>query len=207
MTKIDLSKEYKSYYQAGRKPELQYFEKISYISIEGRGDPSGKMFAENIQALYATAYTIKFLNKSNNQDFVVAKLEGLWYFDEDKYQNLTIETSPRLVPRSEWYYTIMIRMPDFVNTDQCKQARESVVKRKGIVMAEEVQWLEREAGNVVQMLHIGPFDTEPESLLQIQDFMTTNNLKRNGHHHEIYLSDFRKTPSENLKTILREPVK
>jgi hypothetical protein len=57
------------------------------------------------------------------------------------------------------------------------------------------------------MLHTGPFDNEPETLAKLNDFITANALGRNGLHHEIYLSDFRKTPPEKLKTILREPVK
>jgi hypothetical protein len=57
------------------------------------------------------------------------------------------------------------------------------------------------------MLHVGPYSTEPATLKQIGKFMEDHQLKRNGLHHEVYLSDFRKTKPEKLKTILREPAK
>jgi hypothetical protein len=207
MAKLDFTKLYKTYYRAGKKPELLHFEKAQYISVNGQGDPSGKSFADHIQALYSVAYTIKFLHKNMDQDFVVAKLEGLWHFDEEKHKYLTIETAPLLVPRSEWFYTLLIRMPDYVSAEQIENACETVIVKKGIHLASKVNLFEMPAGNAVQMLHVGPFDKEPETLMQVRDFMTAHNLERNGFHHEIYLSDFRKTPSEKLKTILREPVK
>lgn len=62
-------------------------------------------------------------------------------------------------------------------------------------------------GKSVQMLHTGPFDNEVETLEIMRNFMEQQLLQKNGFHHEIYLSDFRKTAPAKLKTILREPVK
>jgi len=142
-----------------------------------------------------------------DQDFVVARLEGLWHFDKEKHKYLTIETAPLMVPRSEWLYTLIIRIPDYVSAEQIGSARETVIVKKGIHLATILSLFQMHAGKEVQMLHVGLFDKAQESLLQLRDFMTAHNLQRNGFHHEIYLSDFRKTPLEKLKTILREPVK
>ncbi len=206
MDKLDLSKKYRSYYSAKNRPELVVIEPSQYISITGKGDPSGKPFADNIAALYSTAYVIKFACKANGQDFVVAKLEGLWWFDENRFAGKTIDTSVE-VPRSEWEYRLLIRMPDFVTETDVQTAIETVVDRKGITLAKNVTWYTMHEGTCVQILHVGPFDTEPETLRIIGAFTEANKLSRNGKHHEIYLSDFRKTAPEKLKTILREPVK
>lgn len=207
MEKLDLTKSHKAYYNAKNKPELLYIEKAQFLSITGKGDPSEKEYADKIQALYATSYAVKFLCKGLERDFVVAKLQGQWSFDESKYKNLSIEEAPLKVPRSEWSYRMMIRMPDFVTIDQLKTAIETVVSKKQIQLATEIELYQMEEGKVVQMLHVGPFANESETLKQIKEFMERNKLNKNGLHHEIYLSDLRKTEPNKLKTILREPVK
>ena len=111
------------------------------------------------------------------------------------------------MPRSEWEYRLLIRMPEFVSAKDLDAAKESVINRKSIQQAARVEWYTMEEGTCVQMLHVGPFSTEPRSLQIIGSFTETHQLQRNGLHHEIYLSDFRKTAPEKLKTILREPVK
>ena len=207
MTKLDLTKEYKAYYTAKNKPELLTIEQASFLSITGKGDPSGQDYADKLEALYSVAYTVKFRYKALDKDFVVAKLEGLWSFDTDRYQGFTMDEAPLKIPRSEWNYRMLIRMPDFVTREQLEQAIDTVVSKKQIGLAAHVEFYEMEEGKVVQMLHVGPFSDEPETLKQIQAFCEEHQLSKNGLHHEIYLSDFRKTPPEKLKTILREPVK
>lgn len=207
MAKLDLTKQYKAYYSAKNNPELLSIEKVQFLSIVGKGDPSEKEFTDKVQALYATAYAVKFICKALDNDFVIAKLEGQWSFDEDKYKILSIEDAPTKVPRSEWNYRLMLRMPDFVTKDQLKSAIETVVKKKQIQLAKYVEFYEIEEGKVVQMLHIGSFANETNTLKLIKEFMLANKLHKSGLHHEIYLSDFRKTEPSKLKTILREPIK
>lgn len=207
MTKLDLAKLHTAYYNAKNKPELLNIEKAQFLSISGKGDPSGQPYSDKIQALYSVAYALKFLYKALDKDFVVAKLQGLWDFDEDKYKNLSIDEAPLKVPRSEWSYRMMIRLPDFVTKEQVESAIQTVIKKKQILLATEIEFYEMKEGKVIQMLHVGAFANEPETLKQMQEFMTANNLQKNGLHHEIYLSDFNKTSPEKLKTILREPVK
>lgn len=207
MEKLDLGKLYKSYYTATAKPALVEIEAAKYLSIAGKGDPSSSVYADTLQALYSMAYGIKFWYKVQKQDFVVAKLEGLWWFDEARYKDIPMADSPTEIPRSEWHYRMLIRLPAYVTAAIIQQVSDEVATKKQIPLAKKVELYEMEEGKCIQMLHIGPFDKEPESLKQIMQFSQTHQLERNGLHHEIYLSDFRKTAPEKLKTILREPVK
>lgn len=206
MEKLDLSKQYKAYFTAKTTPALVNIEAAQFISIPGKGDPAGKAFSLHIQALYSTAYTLKFACKARSMDFVVSKLEGLWWFDEQKFVGKTADDIPVEVPRSEWEYRLLIRLPDFVTKQDIDNAIAAVVLKKEMQLAKQVEFYTMNEGQCIQMLHIGPFSTEPESLKKIMLFAKANNLVKNGHHHEIYLSDFRKTAPEKLKTILREPV-
>lgn len=206
MDKLDLTKKYKSYFTAKTKPELADIEPAQFISILGKGDPSGQPFADKIETLYPVAYALKFMYKAKGRDFVVSKLEGLWWFDEEKFSGKTIDTSVE-VPRSEWEYRLLIRLPDFVSGQDIEKAKETVMAKRELKHAGDLEYFTMHEGKSVQMLHVGPFSTEPESLRQILAFSEANKLTRNGLHHEIYLSDFRKTDPQKLKTILREPVK
>lgn len=207
MAKADLGKLYKRYYAAGPAPELQEFGLVSYLSVSGKGDPSSPAFAERIQALYSTAYGVKFACKAAGNDFTVPKLEGLWWFDEALFGNISMADAPAKIPRSEWEYRLLIRMPEFVTAGIVAEASRAAATKKGIVLASEVGLIEMREGKVVQMLHVGPFDKEPETLKIMQEYMVEHSLAKKGLHHEIYLSDFRKTDPGKLRTILREPVK
>ena len=206
MEKTDLSKLDKRYYSAGKLPEIVEIGHARYASITGMGDPSGPLFASNIQQLYSTVYTLKFQSKANGQDFVVPKLEGLWWFDEIRFGSVPMTEAPKQIPRSEWHYRLLLRLPDFITPLQLEQAIESAEKKGKISSPFAVEWFEMTEGKCIQILHTGPFNTEVESLLKLQDFSNHHQFSQNGLHHEIYLSDFRKTAPEKLRTILREPV-
>src|SRR6187397_2108367 len=96
---------------------------------------------------------------------------------------------------------VMIRLPEFVKRKDVDRAREEVYSKKDITRARQIEFYEMNEGKCLQMLHVGPFDTEPETLGVMLAFAKEKNLRQNGLHHEIYLSDFRKTPPEKLKTI------
>lgn len=207
MEKLDLSKKYKSYFSATSNPKLIEIEKAVFLSIVGKGDPSNDDFEENISALYSTVYAIKFACKALKQDFVVSKLEGLWWFDEAAFGQQSITEAPKKIPRSEWHYRLLIRLPDYVTTTMVNAAIHTVVSKKQLTRAQKIERYEMTEGKCVQVLHVGPFETEPLTLKRIHEFTSSEGLIKNGHHHEIYLSDFRKTSPDKLKTILREPVK
>lgn len=206
MEKSDLTKLYKSYYTASETPKIIVFEKTQYLAILGKGDPDSKSFSTTIEALYATAYALKFIYKALKNDFVVPKLEGQWWYDKEKYKNLSFAEITEQVKRSEWEYRLMIRMPDFVSSEMIEQVIANTAAKKLLPEIKDIHHYFLEEGKCVQALHVGPFAKEPETINRINDFMVSNNLTQNGLHHEIYLSDFRKTSPEKLKTILREPV-
>lgn len=197
--KIDLVKEDKKYYTAKTNPQILEFPKLFYLTIEGKGEPAGKAFTEAVQALYPLAYGVKALSKKQGKDFAVAKLEGLWWVKSDK---------PYLeVPRQEWYWKLLIRLPDFITSELVDKARQEVLKKKGIDLVKEIKFEPITEGKCVQVLHIGPYSTEPETIEKMRKMMKENKLTENGFHHEIYLSDPRKTLPQKMKTILRQPVK
>lgn len=204
MEKMDLTRQYRHYYTASAIPQIIEIEPAQYLSITGKGDPSEPEFAAHIEALYATAYTLKFDYKTRHKDFTVAKLEGLWWYDEANYPGRTIAAATD-VPRSEWEYRLLIRLPDYITPDAITAAQKTVMAKKKLQLADCVTFFEMAEGSCVQMLHTGPFATETTTLRQMAAFMDANRMIKNGLHHEIYLSDFRKTPPEKLRTILREP--
>lgn len=206
MDKLDLTKKYKTYYSAKSTPEIVEIEAARFLSIQGQGDPSGTNFQAHLQALYSTAYTLKFSCKALQLDFAVPKLEALWWFDAQKYGGCSMTEAPQKIPRAEWCYKLLIRMPDFVPVDLIEQSKSTVSNKKGIALADQVTLEHLHEGKCVQILHIGPYTTEPVSLQKMMEVMSTHHFKQNGPHHEIYLSDYNKTDPQKLKTILREPV-
>lgn len=197
--KLDLTKTYKDYYSAKPKPTVVEFGLVPYLSITGLGEPAGEAFTKAVEALYPLAYGVKKICKSQEMDFGVPKLEGLWWVESKK---------PALeVPRSEWHWKLLIRMPDYVTSDMFKAASDDVLKKKGLKLVNEIEFETIDEQKCIQILHVGPYATEPESVNKMQSFMVENSLVENGLHHEIYISDPRKTAPEKMKTILRQPIK
>ena len=198
-TKLDLTKEYKSYYTAKTTPAVVEFGEAQFLTIEGKGEPGGEEFTAKLGALYSLAYGVRALMKKAGRDFTVAKLEGLWWVESDEFY--------LDVPREEWHWKLLIRQPEFVTPEVVEAARSEVLKKKGLALVNEVRFETLAEGKCVQILHIGPYATEPESLAKMQRLMGERGLVSHGLHHEIYLSDPRRVPEERLKTILRQPVK
>ncbi len=199
MEKTDLVKKDKEYYSAKKKPEIREFSELNFLTILGKGEPAGTEFTKAVEALYPLAYGIKKIYKIQEMDFAVPKLDGLWWVNSEK--------NALEVPRSEWHWKLLIRMPDFVTSENFEQAKTDVIKKKGIEKINEILFEKITEGKCVQIMHNGPYSTEPETINQMKEFMTQCGLVENGLHHEIYLSDPRKTEPEKMKTILRQPVK
>lgn len=199
MEKLDLVKQNPTYYKANGNPVEVEIEPVYCLSISGIGAPDGDLFQNSISALYPVAYTVKKYCKSDSQDFVVPKLEAFWWVEE----GLVFEQTPP----DDWHWQLMIRMPDYVTNDHVDQAVEEVIKKKGVVLANEVQLRPMHEGKCVQMLHVGGYDQEQPTIKRIEQYVESNGLEINGHHHEIYISDPTKTVAEKLKTIIRYAVK
>lgn len=198
--KIDLFKQHKDQYKAAKKPILVTVEEANYLSIDGRGEPGGEEFTDKIGALYGAAYTIKMTRKfSGEQDYVVCKLEALWSFEEGKdFEN---------TPREDWQWKMMIRTPDIVKPEELEKAASVLVEKGKSPSVREVKLEAISEGLCAQMLHVGPYDKEDETVEVMQAFAEEQGLKFQGRHHEIYLSDPRRVAPERLKTILRHPVR
>ena len=199
MSKLDLLREYKSYYNAGKNPEIVEFDEANYLTIEGIGEPAGKMFVSKVEALYPLAYGIKKICKEQDKDFGVPKLEGLWWVEGD---------TPALeIPRSEWRWKLLIRMPEFITKELMFSAQLIVAKKKKNELVQKIALEKMTEGKCVQIMHIGPYSTEHKTINELMAFIDANGISVNGKHHEIYLSDPRKNKPDKMKTIIRYPVK
>jgi len=197
--KLDLAKEDKNYYQAKAEPHLISLPPLPYLAVQDQGVPDGPVFAAATEALYTIAYTIKRMCKHENRDFVVPKLEGLWWVLSDQ--------DALAVPQEEWQWKLLIRMPDFVTADLVEIAKqEALANKPARAPLAHTSYEMLHEGTCVQMLHVGPYHTEPDTIARIKMFMAEKQLQQNGLHHEIYLSDPRKSEPSSLKTILRFPV-
>ena len=172
----------------------------SYLAISGQGAPSGEVFTASIGALYGMAFTIKMTRKfAGLQDYAVCKLEGLWWSES--------AANFAKLPKDQWLWKLLIRTPDFIKDDDLRQSVAVLLKRgKG----EDVKRVRLESlaeRLCVQMLHVGPYDRECETIAVMRAFAEKQQLGFAGKHHEIYLSDPRRVPPERLKTIVRQPVR
>lgn len=199
--KIDLFKQLrKTEYEQPKTPTLIEVGEGCYLSIDGSGEPGGDEFTAKVGALYAVAYTIKMSRKfDGRQDYVIGKLEGLWWSDRG--------ADLKQIPKAEWRWKLMIRTPDVVSQEELAETAKILID-KG--KDREINHVKREImreGPCVQMLHIGPFEKEWESISQMLDFARQQGFESYGRHHEIYISDPRRVPPERLKTILRMSVR
>lgn len=198
-TKLDLINKYKTYYKAKTTPEVGEYSEAQFLTIEGEGAPGGNEFTAKVEALYFLSYSVKNDCKKQGNDFGVPKLEHLWRVESDK---------PALeVPREKWRWKLLIRMPEFVTSEIVEKVKAEVIKKKGIELIKEIKFERITEGKCIQIMHVGPYSTEPESLSKMRKLMEEKNFIENGLHHEIYLSDPRRVPEEKMKTILWQPVK
>jgi hypothetical protein len=198
--KLDLYKLHKAEYVATRKPVLVELKPASYLAVSGQGAPGGDLFTASIGALYGMAFTIKMTRKfAGLQDYAVCKLEGLWWSES--------AANFAKLPKDQWLWKLLIRTPDFIKDDDLRQSVAVLLKRgKG----EDVKRVRLESlaeRLCVQMLHVGPYDRECETIAVMRAFAEKQQLGFAGKHHEIYLSDPRRVPPERLKTIVRQPVR
>lgn len=200
--KYEWKKEEKEFYLPKEKPTLVKVPKAKYFCIKGKGNPNDEDFSNRIGVLYSLAYAVRMMPKNGFTpdgyfEYTVYPLEGLWDITDDGKNSETLN-------KDELLYTIMIKQPDFVNEEVVKKAFKIANKKKSTQLLEEAYFDEIEDGLAVQMLHIGSYDTEPESFNRMKDYINENNLKlKSLVHREIYLSDARKVERDKLKTVLR----
>jgi len=203
MDKIDLKKEYKNLYNPSAK-EVSVVEvpSFNYLMIDGQGNPNtSQEYVDAIQTLYPVAYTLKFMVKKGKQavDYGVMPLEGLWWAD-----NMDAFTAG---DKDKWSWTAMIMQPaKLVTAEMVKEAVEQV-KKKNPPALSKLRFEKLDEGSAVQMMHIGPYAEETANIQKLHSYIKQNGYELAGKHHEIYLSDPRKTAPEKLKTVVRQPFK
>jgi hypothetical protein len=174
---------------------------LQFVKVDGRGDPNtAPAYRTALEWLYGVSYTMKFAAKAAlGKDYVVPPLEGLWWAD-DPASFVTGD-------KAQWYWTAMIMAPDFLTSQLFADAVTKTATKLG-APPPSLRLEPYAEGLSLQTLHIGSYDTEGPVLARLHhEVMPAQQLAFNGAHHEIYLSDPRRTAPERLKTILRQPVK
>ncbi|MGW1957905.1 GyrI-like domain-containing protein [Streptomyces sp. NPDC001920] len=201
-TKYDVKRRFKQCYAPKNTDwELVDIPELRFLAIDGHGDPNtSASYRQAVEALYAVAYTAKFAGKGDlGKDFVVGPLEGLWWADDMG------DFLARL--KDNWHWRLLINVPDWLPGEMIEDAKRTVLSKKNLPAAAAVRSQTLHEGTSAQVLHIGPYDDETPILSRLHhDYLPAHNLREAGLHHEIYLSDPRRTDPAKLRTILRQPV-
>ena len=200
MEKIDYKKKLKHLYGPSAKT-VQFVEvpTMNYLMVHGQGEPGGEEYIDAVQALYPVAYTIKFsIKKDDGIDFGVMPLEGLWWA-EDMTDYITNR-------RDRWLWTMMIMQPEVVTQQHVENAIAEVQTKKNPAATDKVKFEPLTEGRCAQILHLGPFSEEGPAIQCVHNAIAEAGSGLTGKHHEIYLSDMRRTAPERLRTILRQPM-
>jgi len=202
MEKIDFRKVLKPLY-APPAGEFVLVEvpRMRFVKVDGEGDPNtAPAYRSAIEWLYGVSYAIKFAAKAAlGGDYVVPPLEGLWWAD-DPGDFITRR-------KDRWRWTMMIMVPDFVPHDMYDDAVAKTGEKLG-PPPPSLRLEPHDEGLSLQTLHVGGYDEEGPVLTRLHDeVMPDKGMTFNGPHHEIYLSDPRRTEAARLRTILRQPVK
>lgn len=211
METLNLKKDLKYLYAPlAKKVEIVQVPRLQFAMIDGaieKGFEPGNSpsFQEATQALYGISYTLKFMLKkreTNAIDYPVMALEGLWWV-EDGVFDITV--------KDNWFYKLMILQPGVITKDIFEEGLAEVRRKKGDSSSlSKLRLADFEEGTCVQIMHIGPYATEPATVERMRAFAQENGYRdlvgSGGKHHEIYLGDPRKADPAKLKTVLRHPV-
>lgn len=208
---FDVKKDLRQFYLPPTRPTIVEVPAMTFVMVDGAGDPNDEQgaYARAVQALYSLTYTIKMSPRAGRApegffEFAVPPLEGLWTFPLEQFDGVH-------VPKAALIWTSMIRVPEFVTPEVLDWARTEVArKKKGVDVsrARVETWTE---GLCVQIMHIGPYSTEPESVdrmhawAESQDYVI--DLSDERRHHEIYLGDPRRCAPDKLRTVVRHPIR
>ena len=206
---FDLKKEFKEFYMPPKKPVIVDVPEMNYVAVKGKGDPNEEdgEYKQAVSVLYAVSYTLKMSYKTDHRiegfyEYVVPPLEGLW--KQEGADGIDYSHKEGF----EW--TAMIRLPDFITKADLEWAVETAAKKKKLDCS-KAEFLTLREGLCVQMMHIGAYDDEPASVEMMDRFIDeqgyANDIGDERQHHEIYLSDPRKTAADKLKTVIRHPIK
>lgn len=202
MKKIDFKQELKHLFQPSAKEVEQInVPTMNYLMADGEGDPNtSPAFAEIVEVLFSLSYTLKFMVKKGVLaiDYGVMPLEGLWWADD--------MSAFSAADKSKWKWTLMIMQPEFITKKMAGAAIAEVKEKKNPAALSKVRFETLAEGSAAQIMHIGPFSDESPNIERVHQFIESGGHKRVGKHHEIYMSDIRKTAPSKWKTIIRQPM-
>jgi hypothetical protein len=200
--KIDLKKQVESYSASRREFAIVTVPAMQFLMIDGHGDPNtSAAYRDALTTIYPVAYTLKFLSKGElGRDYAVMPLEALWWAED-------MESFTGRRDKSQWDWTLLNLVPDWITAEHLEAARATVARRSGAPRLDDLRLERFDEGLSVQILHVGSYDDEAPLLDRMHnEFIPAHSLRLTGKHHEIYLSDSRRTAADRLRTILRQPV-
>ncbi|MFX0015233.1 MAG: GyrI-like domain-containing protein [Promethearchaeota archaeon] len=204
MRKVDLKKELKDFYSGVSAKEFSIVDvpPLQFLMIDGQGYPgTSQEYQDAMMTLYPLSYTVKFMMKKYGKDYVVMPLEGLWWA-----KDMFVFTVAFMERKEEWLWTSMIMQPDFITREMIDEAIEEVTKKKNPPAISKVRFETYNEGLSAQIMYFGAYSEEGPTIEQMHNFIKNRGYKLRGKHHEIYLSDPRRTKPEKLKTIIRQPI-
>ena len=206
---FDFKKEYKEFYMPKNKPEIVTVPQANYIAVRGKGNPNeiDGAYQKAISILYAVAYTLKMSYKTEHKiegffEYVVPPLEGFWW--QDNVDGIDY------ADKAAFNWISVIRLPEFITQKDFEWAVETASEKKKLDCS-SAEFLTVDEGLCVQIMHIGAFDDEPQTVALMDEYIAQNGYENDiiesRLHHEIYLSDARKVAPEKWKTVIRHPIK
>lgn len=206
---FDFKKEYKEFYMPKNKPEIVTVPQANYIAVRGKGNPNeiDGAYQKAISILYAVAYTLKMSYKTEHKiegffEYVVPPLEGFWW--QDNVDGIDY------ADKAAFNWISVIRLPEFITQKDFEWAVETASEKKKLDCS-SAEFLTVDEGLCVQIMHIGAFDDEPQTVTSMDEYIAQNgyenDITESRLHHEIYLSDARKVAPEKWKTVIRHPIK
>jgi hypothetical protein len=208
---FDVKKSLRELYQPPTRPTIVDVPAMTFVMVDGAGDPNDEegQYARAVQALYALVYTIKMSNRAGSApegffEFAVPPREGLWSFPVDQFDGVH-------VPKGALTWTSMIRVPEFVTPAVLEWARAEVARKKKDVDTSRARLETWTEGLCVQVMHVGPYDSEPASVARMHAWAEAQeyviDLCDLRPHHEIYLGDPRRSAPDKLRTVVRHPIR
>ena len=208
----DFKKEAKMFYMPKNKPEIVTVPPMNFLAVSGQGDPNeeGGAYQRAVSVLYALAYTLKMSYKGTRQiagfyEYVVPPLEGLWWMGRNASEPVDYAR------KQDFQWISMIRLPEFVTADAFEHARGLFANKHPEADVSRARLFEYDEGLCAQVMHVGPYDTEPATIAALDKFVGEHGYALDfsdaRHHHEIYLSNPQRCAPDRLRTVIRHPVR
>jgi len=198
--KVDFRKTLRALYNPPKGPfHLIDVPPMNFLMLDGTGDPNKSLdYQLAIEALYALSYGIKFALKAQGVNYIVPPLEGLWWMENMNEFSLA--------NKDRWEWTMMIMQPQGVTLEVVDKVRKDKYKKKKNETLQKIRFEKYHEGLSVQVLYTGAYRDEGPTIAEMHRFINNNGYRMNGKHHEVYLSDIRKTSADKLQTVLRQPI-